>query len=100
VFQTLGHVKLSDFGLATGFSKYYDSAYYKRLLESVAGNRREGDNVTEEIVDYSTVGMGSRRDKINTWKKNRRALAYSTVGTPDYIAPEGKVHIFLCRFPG
>ncbi|KAJ2988019.1 Serine/threonine-protein kinase, partial [Globomyces sp. JEL0801] len=29
-----------------------------------------------------------RQDRIATWKKNRRALAYSTVGTPDYIAPE------------
>ncbi len=23
-----------------------------------------------------------------TWKKNRRGVAYSAVGTPDYIAPE------------
>ncbi|KAJ3272159.1 Serine/threonine-protein kinase [Terramyces sp. JEL0728] len=29
-----------------------------------------------------------REESIATWKKNRRALAYSTVGTPDYIAPE------------
>ena len=31
--------------------------------------------------------MDSKR-KLESWKKNRRALAYSTVGTPDYIAPE------------
>merc|ERR1719510_1215655 len=31
--------------------------------------------------------MDSKR-KAESWKKNRRALAYSTVGTPDYIAPE------------
>ena len=31
--------------------------------------------------------MDSKR-KAETWKRNRRALAYSTVGTPDYIAPE------------
>ncbi|XP_072123489.1 serine/threonine-protein kinase 38-like isoform X4 [Mobula birostris] len=31
--------------------------------------------------------MNSKR-KAETWKKNRRQLAYSTVGTPDYIAPE------------
>lgn len=30
----------------------------------------------------------SRQDALATWKKNRRGLAYSTVGTPDYIAPE------------
>jgi hypothetical protein len=26
--------------------------------------------------------------KAESWKSKRRALAYSTVGTPDYIAPE------------
>ncbi len=31
--------------------------------------------------------MDSKR-KAESWKKNRRQLAYSTVGTPDYIAPE------------
>lgn len=31
--------------------------------------------------------MDSRRKK-ESWRKNRRQLAYSTVGTPDYIAPE------------
>jgi protein-serine/threonine kinase len=30
----------------------------------------------------------SNRSQINTWRKSRRQLAYSTVGTPDYIAPE------------
>ncbi|KAJ1676350.1 Serine/threonine-protein kinase, partial [Spiromyces aspiralis] len=30
----------------------------------------------------------SSKEKLATWKKNRRQLAYSTVGTPDYIAPE------------
>lgn len=28
------------------------------------------------------------KEKARSWKANRRALAYSTVGTPDYIAPE------------
>lgn len=30
----------------------------------------------------------SSKEQIATWKANRRKLAYSTVGTPDYIAPE------------
>ncbi|XP_011949355.1 PREDICTED: serine/threonine-protein kinase 38-like isoform X2 [Cercocebus atys] len=44
--------------------------------------------------DYNSIllklafqNMNSKR-KAETWKKNRRQLAYSTVGTPDYIAPE------------
>jgi serine/threonine kinase 38 len=28
------------------------------------------------------------KKRVQSWKKSRRALAYSTVGTPDYIAPE------------
>ena len=31
--------------------------------------------------------MDSKR-KAESWKNKRRQLAYSTVGTPDYIAPE------------
>ncbi len=37
--------------------------------------------------DFSSNPMDSKR-KAESWKRNRRALAYSTVGTPDYIAPE------------
>jgi protein-serine/threonine kinase len=35
-----------------------------------------------------SLTLSTRKDKLATWKKNRRALAFSTVGTPDYIAPE------------
>jgi serine/threonine protein kinase len=35
----------------------------------------------------SSGAMDSKR-RAESWKRNRRALAYSTVGTPDYIAPE------------
>lgn len=38
-------------------------------------------------VVTSSSPMDSKR-RAESWKKNRRALAYSTVGTPDYIAPE------------
>ncbi|KAI8090266.1 Serine/threonine-protein kinase orb6 [Gilbertella persicaria] len=77
-----GHIKLSDFGLSTGFHKTHDSQYYQRLLEGVS---------TQQGID--TIHLNTQKEKIATWKKNRRALAYSTVGTPDYIAPE----IFLQR---
>ncbi|KAI8384442.1 AGC/NDR protein kinase [Radiomyces spectabilis] len=79
-----GHVKLSDFGLSTGFHKTHDSQYYQRLLEGA-----QHASGTESI----NLNILSTKEKIATWKKNRRALAYSTVGTPDYIAPE----IFLQR---
>ncbi|KAK9711684.1 Serine/threonine-protein kinase [Basidiobolus ranarum] len=74
-----GHIKLSDFGLSTGFQKTHDSTYYQRILEGKAPESIQNGNINLTL---------SRQDKIATWKKNRRALAYSTVGTPDYIAPE------------
>ena len=75
-----GHVKLSDFGLSTGFHKTHDSAYYQQFRQ----NATTIDAGTVKNIDLTF----SRKDKIATWKKNRRTLAYSTVGTPDYIAPE------------
>lgn len=39
------------------------------------------------MVNSINLTMTSK-EQIATWKANRRKLAYSTVGTPDYIAPE------------
>ena len=68
-----GHVKLSDFGLCTGLKKSHRTEFYRDLSQV-------------KPLDF-TNPMGSKR-KAESWKKNRRQLAYSTVGTPDYIAPE------------
>jgi protein-serine/threonine kinase len=82
-----GHVKLSDFGLSTGFHKQHDSAYYQRLLEG--GGERGAPNGGRNSVVINNINLTvSSKDAIATWKANRRKLAYSTVGTPDYIAPE------------
>jgi len=71
-----GHVKLSDFGLcksmdmgANPYSKLYQETEAKSAQESKVGQQREDD-------------------KRKNWKNRNRKLAYSTVGTPDYIAPE------------
>ncbi|KAI3382681.1 hypothetical protein SNEBB_003904 [Seison nebaliae] len=123
-----GHLKLSDFGLCTGFKKSHTTDFYKDLkklnqeeLTTLAndgnnhhhhnhhhhqnenyddnGRRKEEDE--EEIEDddenLSIINSLARQcrtslnihDKqVETWRKNRRAHAYSVVGTPDYIAPE------------
>lgn len=98
-----GHIKLSDFGLSTGVHKSQDFARYQRAAGATAASSssqdsrsRSGSNaVKKESSPASMAPIGekvnltlSRKDKLATWKKNRRALAYSTVGTPDYIAPE------------
>lgn len=71
-----GHIKLSDFGLCTGLKKSHRTEFYRDLSQA-------------KPSDFSGnwSPMDSKR-RAESWKKNRRALAYSTVGTPDYIAPE------------
>ncbi|KAG0359914.1 kinase-like domain-containing protein [Gamsiella multidivaricata] len=86
-----GHIKLSDFGLSTGFHKTHDSQFYQRLLDGQikGGNSSHNDGVTRLDTGVDAINLTfSSKDKLATWKKNRRKLAYSTVGTPDYIAPE------------
>ncbi|KAF8459018.1 kinase-like domain-containing protein [Terfezia claveryi] len=87
-----GHIKLSDFGLSTGFHKTHDQAYYQRLLEGKGPNSpapNQGRNSVLVDAIHLTI---SNREKINTWRQSRRIKAYSTVGTPDYIAPEIFIH--------
>ncbi|XP_072396512.1 serine/threonine-protein kinase tricornered isoform X2 [Diabrotica undecimpunctata] len=71
-----GHLKLSDFGLCTGLKKSHRTDFYRDLSQA---------KPSDFIITSSP--MDSKR-RAESWKKNRRALAYSTVGTPDYIAPE------------
>ncbi|PVH13939.1 uncharacterized protein CXQ87_002058 [Candidozyma duobushaemuli] len=94
-----GHVKLSDFGLSTGFHKTHDSKYYKKLLEKEDAKHNSmlqvpGKAQTQRnsmMVDAIHLTM-SNRQQMQTWRKSRRLMAYSTVGTPDYIAPEIFIH--------
>ncbi|KAK2503055.1 hypothetical protein MC885_006292 [Smutsia gigantea] len=76
-----GHVKLSDFGLCTGLKKAHRTEFYRNLTHNPPSDFCKFDGFS------AFQNMNSKR-KAETWKKNRRQLAYSTVGTPDYIAPE------------
>ena len=83
-----GHVKLTDFGLSTGFRKVHENTYYQDLLNARdSANRKKQQNRHSVTLDQINLTM-SNRGQINTWRKSRRTLAYSTVGTPDYFAPE------------
>jgi protein-serine/threonine kinase len=92
-----GHIKLSDFGLSTGFHKTHDSNYYKKLLQQDQNKLQQPQPLNEPgsrntmIVDAIHMTL-SNRQQIQTWRKSRRLMAYSTVGTPDYIAPEIFIH--------
>ena len=81
-----GHVKLTDFGLSTGFHKQHDNTYYQELLKGTS-DKKKRENRQSVSLDQINLTI-SNRAQVNTWRKSRRVLAYSTVGTPDYIAPE------------
>eukprot|EP01113_Clastostelium_recurvatum_P005614 TRINITY_DN1250_c0_g1_i1.p1 TRINITY_DN1250_c0_g1~~TRINITY_DN1250_c0_g1_i1.p1 ORF type:complete len:537 (+),score=124.19 TRINITY_DN1250_c0_g1_i1:150-1760(+) len=73
-----GHIKLTDFGLCTGFQRMHSSSFYQKLV---------GEAMTIKLKLASET-MLTRTERIASWKKMRRTLAYSAVGTPDYTAPE------------
>lgn len=71
LIDNTGHIKLTDFGLCT------------TMDEPAPSDEREVKSDGEESqVDEFTQ---SRRLR---WKMRARALSYSVVGTPEYIAPE------------
>ncbi|KAI0539450.1 serine/threonine protein kinase [Xylaria digitata] len=90
-----GHVKLTDFGLSTGFHKLHDNNYYQQLLQGRSSRPRDRNSVAIDQINLTV----SNRAQINDWRRSRRLMAYSTVGTPDYIAPEiftGHGYTFDC----
>ncbi|KAI0485091.1 serine/threonine-protein kinase cot-1 [Xylariaceae sp. FL0804] len=90
-----GHVKLTDFGLSTGFHKMHDNNYYQQLLQGKSNRPRDRNSVALDQINLTV----SNRAQINDWRRSRRMMAYSTVGTPDYIAPEiftGHGYTFDC----
>ena len=70
-----GHIKLSDFGLSTGFHKQHDSAYYAKLLNGGENPAPSSVNVARNSVMVNPIHLTiSSRDQIATWKANRRKL--------------------------
>jgi len=70
-----GHVKLSDFGLCKEFEAA-PAPFLEQYQEEA--KRAAGDGKS------ASSAHGGKE----SWKTRGRKLAYSTVGTPDYIAPE------------
>merc|ERR1719216_207095 len=79
-----GHLKLSDFGLA----KHYDTAVHNVTNEVITKYQNEslkGGDSSSPTATKEKMMLFKQRNKKN--RKNR-ALLYSAVGTPNYIAPE------------
>ncbi|GAU41383.1 hypothetical protein TSUD_398200 [Trifolium subterraneum] len=84
-----GHMKLSDFGLC----KPLDCSN----LSSINENEILDDDNLNDTMDVDGSSNSYRKngrrwksplEQLQHWQMNRRKLAFSTVGTPDYIAPE------------
>ncbi|XP_027349054.1 serine/threonine-protein kinase tricorner-like [Abrus precatorius] len=74
-----GHLRLSDFGLC----KPLDCSTLEETDLSIGQNANGSAQNDERVAPKRT-----QQEQLEHWQKNRRTLAYSTVGTPDYIAPE------------
>ena len=81
-----GHIKLSDFGLSKKLDlKLMDNPGQNGPKYNY-GNNMNNNNVkgANQILSYAQQFSQFKNIK----NKKRRAFAFSTVGTPDYIAPE------------
>jgi protein-serine/threonine kinase len=76
-----GHIKLSDFGLSTGFHKQHDSTYYQRLLESANGATSPTQPARNSVMVNAIHLTMSAKDQIATWKANRRKLVSGITST-------------------
>lgn len=81
-----GHIKLTDFGLCTGFRWTHDSKYY----QSGDHVRQDSMDFSKEWEDPSNCRCTDRLKPLERRKarQHQRCLAHSLVGTPNYIAPE------------
>ncbi|KAK6929764.1 Protein kinase domain, partial [Dillenia turbinata] len=75
-----GHMKLSDFGLC----KPLDCTNLQEKDFSLRSNL----SGALQSDGRPAPPKRTQQEQLQHWQKNRRMLAYSTVGTPDYIAPE------------
>lgn len=72
-----GHVKLSDFGLSTGFHKQHEVQYYQRLYENATNpsSQQTPAQAARNSVMVNSINLTfSNKDQIATWKANRRKL--------------------------
>ncbi|XP_065837957.1 serine/threonine-protein kinase Warts-like [Oscarella lobularis] len=82
-----GHIKLTDFGLCTGFHWTHDSKYYK------PGHQRQDSmepvpGAWEWLRQTHNVDLSKPLERRAFRQAQRRNEAHSVVGTPNYIAPE------------
>ncbi|XP_063827289.1 serine/threonine-protein kinase Warts [Ostrinia nubilalis] len=84
-----GHIKLTDFGLCTGFRWTHNSKYYQR---NDHGRQDSMDPVEGEWGAECRCAQPQQQQlkplERRRKREHQRCLAHSLVGTPNYIAPE------------
>ncbi|GAW04310.1 kinase-like protein [Lentinula edodes] len=100
LFDPNGHIKLSDFGLATDLHWAHDTSYYEQQRLHLLHKHGIDLEDTNGIADGKKTKRMDRREVerlmggdgpegVFTWReKNRRKLAYSVCGTNSYMSPE------------
>ncbi|KZC09051.1 PREDICTED: serine/threonine-protein kinase Warts [Dufourea novaeangliae] len=78
-----GHIKLTDFGLCTGFRWTHNSKYYQQNGHGKQDSMDPADDWNNECRCIQLKPLERRRHR-----EHQRCLAHSLVGTPNYIAPE------------
>ncbi|KAI5890603.1 kinase-like protein [Schizophyllum commune H4-8] len=100
LFDPNGHIKLSDFGLATDLHWAHDTSYYEQqrlhLLHKHGIDLEDSNGIADGTKthrmkrrDVEQIMGGDGQGGVFTWReKNRRKLAYSVCGTNSYMSPE------------
>ena len=98
-----GHIQLSDFGLAKIADKTFfpltvkDSPTPQKIVNTPSDSITTANtNLNVNINTNNNINISKLNQNLNIRNKNNlkkfpkknRLIAYSTVGTPDYIAPE------------
>ncbi|KAK6151978.1 hypothetical protein DH2020_014613 [Rehmannia glutinosa] len=81
-----GHMRLSDFGLCKPLDCSNLSSGKEAITEDNLRSSVDVNGCVPDKVDGSQ--WNSPQEQLQHWQINRRTQAFSTVGTPDYIAPE------------
>uniref|UniRef100_A0A0L8GU42 non-specific serine/threonine protein kinase n=3 Tax=Octopus bimaculoides TaxID=37653 RepID=A0A0L8GU42_OCTBM len=78
-----GHIKLTDFGLSTGFRWTHNSKYYQK-----DGCHPRQGSMDVVLKEESCCCDQLKPLEVKYQEQRQRCLAHSLVGTPNYIAPE------------
>lgn len=76
---TIGMGSHSNYGSINGTDSYNGGSSRNNTIGSIGAH--SGDSLTSPTGTWDS-------DRFASWKKRRRQLAFSEVGTPDYMAPE------------